>query len=525
YSHFKLKDYSKAIEWFRKYLNFEKDTKSERIADANNRIADCYFIRRSYWLAIDYYDKAIELNLLDKDYALFQRGFALGLLNRPNKKITTLKTLIAEHPESAYIDDALYQLGKSYTDIKDDENSIQKYEKIINDYPTSSYMKKSLVQLGLINYNNDNNEAAMKHYKRVVAEYPSTTEAKNSLTGIKNIYVDMGDVDSYFAYVNGLGDFADVSMSEKDSLTYIAAENIYMKGNCNNSIPAFEKYLQRFNNGQFTLNAHFYKADCQLKNGENKKALKSYSYIISKQKNTFTEQALLNAAEINYNFENYSKALENYEKLEKIAEVNKHLINARLGMLRTNYNLKDYSKTVISANKLIHTEKISQALTREAQYKKAMALFNQKNYEMAMDAFRLISEDVNSSEGAEAKYRICEIYYFDKQYDIAEHEIFDFIEQKTSQEYWLAKAYILLSDVYLNKDDNFQAKHTLKSIIENYNSEKSDDIPVIAKEKYNNIIEKEKYNVKSEKEKDMEINFEENKSGEYDKLFDEKETK
>ncbi len=525
YSYFKLKNYSTAILWFRKFLNFENDKVTESISDANNRIADCYFIRRSYWLAIDYYDKAIEYNIFDKDYALFQRGFSLGLVSRPNKKIATLQRLLNECPESAYLDDALFEMGKSYIDIQEFDNAILSYEKVVSNYPTSSYVKKSLVQLGLLNYNKDKSELAMKYYKRVVAEYPSTAEAKNSLIGIKNIYVDMNDVDSYFAYVNGLGDFGSISASEQDSLTYISAEKVYMNGDCDKSLVALEKYLQKYNNGNFALNAHYYKADCQYRNGENKKALESYYYIISKPKNTFTEQSLLNSAEINYEFKNYSDAIKNYKQLEKIAEVNKHLISARLGLVRANYNLKDNTETINSANKLLHTEKISEGIIREARYKKSMALFKNKNYGLAMDEFRMISEDVNSSEGAEAKYRICEIYYIDKQYNIAEHEIFDFIQQKTSQEYWLAKAYILLADVYLQKDDSFQAKHTLKSIIDNYNADKDDDIIDVAKEKYNSIVEKEKYNIKSEDDKDMKIEFKENKSGKYDELFKENEKK
>ena len=525
YSYFKLKDYQNAILWFRKFLNFENDKITERIVDANNRIADCYFIRRSYWLAIDYYDKAIEYNIFDKDYALFQRGFSLGLVSRPNKKIATLQRLLNECPESAYLDDALFEMGKSYIDIQNFDNAILSYEKVVSNYPTSSYIKKSLVQLGLLNYNKDKSELAMKYYKRVVAEYQGTAEAKNSLTGIKNIYVDMNDVDSYFAYVNGLGDFGSISMSEQDSLTYISAEKIYMNGDCNKSVDAFEKYLQKYNNGNFAINANYYKADCQYRNGENKKALESYNYIIAKPQNTFTEQSLLNVAEINYEFKNYVDAIENYKKLEKIAEVNKHLINARLGLVRSYYNLKDYTETINSANKLLHTEKISEGIIREARYKKSMSLFINKDFELAMDEFRMISEEVNSSEGAEAKYHICEIYYLDKQYNVAEHEIFDFISQKTSQEYWLAKAYILLADVYLQKDDSFQAKHTLKSIIDNYNADKDDDIIDVAKEKYNSIVEKEKYNIKSEDDKDMKIEFKENKAGEYNELFDEKEEK
>ena len=34
--------------------------------------------------------------------------------------------------------------------------------------------------------------------------------------------------------------------------------------------------------------------------------------------------------------------------------------------------------------------------------------------------------------------------------------------------YWTACSFIVLSDVYVAKDNDFQAKETLKSVIENY---------------------------------------------------------
>ena len=44
----------------------------------------------------------------------------------------------------------------------------------------------------------------------------------------------------------------------------------------------------------------------------------------------------------------------------------------------------------------------------------------------------------------------------------------DFISKNTPHQYWLAKSFILLSDIYLSQGDRFQARHTLKSIVENY---------------------------------------------------------
>ena len=57
-----------------------------------------------------------------------------------------------------------------------------------------------------------------------------------------------------------------------------------------------------------------------------------------------------------------------------------------------------------------------------------------------------------------------------------------------SNDYWLAKSYILLGDIYLQKGNSFQAKHTYMSIIENYDGE---DLRQMAKEKYDAIIQQE----------------------------------
>lgn len=507
YAYFKLKDYPNAIKWFRKYTGFTKDNNTRTVADAYNRIGDSYFISRSYWTAIEYYDKSIENGLLDRDYALFQRGFALGLVNRPEKKLNTMQQLLNEHPESAYIDDALYEMATTNLDQQKADLALQLYKRIVEEFPSSSYIKKSLVQLGLINYNNDNNDEALRYYKRAVAEYPGTSEAKNALTGIKNIYVDMNDVDTYFAYANSLGDFADVSISEQDSLTYISAEKLYMSGDCERSILQFNNYLNEFKDGSFVLNAHFYLAECYNRVGNNEKALEAYNFVIDKARNTFTEQALVEAASINYDFGDYEKALQQFKQLEKIAELNRHLIESRAGQMRCNFRLENYANTIQSADKLLHTEKISDELKREARYKKGKSLYHTESYDLALDEFRILSEDVNSKEGAEAKYLIAQIYFNDEQYEVAEHEIFDFSSQNTSQEYWLAKAFILLSDVYIAKDDKFQAKHTLKSIIDNYNPEAKNDIVRIAKEKYNQIIEDEKLEIEEDEPDDIILQY------------------
>lgn len=90
---------------------------------------------RRFWLAIDYYDKSLSTGLYDPDYAMFQRGFSLGLLDRLKKKRESLVAMIEKYPASPYADDALYELGRTSNILKDKPASIRYYTKLITEYP------------------------------------------------------------------------------------------------------------------------------------------------------------------------------------------------------------------------------------------------------------------------------------------------------------------------------------------------------------------------------------------------------
>ena len=77
------------------------------------------------------------------------------------------------------------------------------------------------------------------------------------------------------------------------------------------------------------------------------------------------------------------------------------------------------------------------------------------------------------------------VYYL---FEDAEKIIFELIKQFSAYDFWVAKSFILLADVYQKVDNTFQAKQTLQSIIDNY---KGEDLKKIAQDKLNLIIESE----------------------------------
>ena len=195
-------------------------------------------------------------------------------------------------------------------------------------------------QLGLIYYNASDFERAIEYYEQVATNYPGTPEADNALTSIKNIYVRNDNVDGYLDFVTGLGQ--DITLREQDSLAYTAAELVYTRGDCEETIRDFKDYLDAFPNGRFLLNAHFYKADCQLKLQQNEEALQSLDYIIGQPRNMFTEPALEAASKINFREKDYHRAIDNYRAMLGMAEQKTNITDASIGLMRCYSNWESH---------------------------------------------------------------------------------------------------------------------------------------------------------------------------------------
>ncbi len=411
YCWFNSKDYNQAADRFLKYLNNAKIKKDKFVADAYNRLGDCNFINSKYADALSCYTKAIEIGQSGKDYAIYQKAFTLGLQNEHLKKISLLNQLINSMPESGYNADALYEIGRSCMALQKPDDAKKYYNKLLKDYPSSSNVKKALLQIGLIEYNAGHNDAALANYKKIVEGYPGTDEARSALSGIKNIYVELNDIDSYLKYIENLGDFANVSKAEKDSLLYYTGENAYLAGDCQKAKDNFSKYIEKFPDGDFIVNAWYYSGECQFKANDFENALKSFNYVIGKPKNNFTEPALAKAAKLNMDKKDYNSALHDYQFLDSVAEVSQNIIDARSGKMQALYQMNNYSGAAAAGSEVLKLQNLSQETERQARYVIANSYFFNNQLEKALKQYHKLALDVKNVMGAEAKYRIAEIYY------------------------------------------------------------------------------------------------------------------
>jgi TolA-binding protein len=481
YAYFKMENYQSAASHFRNYINSNEGQRSEKMADAYNRVGDFYFLNTDYELAKQNYQKSYDMQMFEPDYALYQIAFCQGLQRNQQAKINSLEQLQKGFPDSDYADDALYELGRANERLNNYSAATENYRQIINNHSGSSFYRRALLQLGLINYNNGNFTEALARYKEVVEKFPGTPEAKTALSGIRNSYVEMNNVDAYFAYTRQLGGEINVTTSEQDSLTYMAAERLYMSGD-DRAATQLSGYLNQFPNGSFSTNAHFYLAELYYEKGSYSEAKEHYTIVASQPVNIFSEQALSRASELTFNADEFADALELFNKLETIANSKWNSLKAYTGQMRCNFELENYEAAIQAAQKVKNSDVVNEAWKREANFITGKSHYLTGNRQAAIEPLKSVASDTKLEQGAQAKFLVAEIFYNSGEAQKAEEEIMDFVSKGTPYQFWLGKAFLLLADIYLERGDDFQAKHTLRSLVENYNAE-NDGVKERAREK------------------------------------------
>jgi TolA-binding protein len=467
YSLFKQRKYAEAESWFRKYIAFGS-TSGAMLCDVYNRVGDCDFMQRSYAAAVVSYQSVVKLAATDVDYAALQCGLCYGLLGNQNKKIELMDMVAGITPASPYADYALYEKGRCYVQMQRYEQAVNVYQQLLSKHPESLFYAKTLVELGLISVNRGEFQQALDYYKQVIKNFSGTAEARSALMGLKNIYVELGDVDSYFKYVAELKDFVNVNPSAKDSMMFVVAERAYMTGSCDKSTDLFKKYLKEFSGGVFSIDANFYIGDCFYRQGKLEEALPHFEFVIGNPKSSYTELALLGAARGSFEMGNNAKAADYYGRLQPLAGSKATLIEARLGKLRADYATATHSDVVVDAGALLAIDNLSQEVIREAHFKRAKAYEQLGVPGKALEDYALVAQDVKTKEGAEAKYKVIEALYSSDKLDEAEQEVFNLSKSGIPHQYWMAKSFIILGDVYVKRNDMFQAKATFESILDGY---------------------------------------------------------
>lgn len=474
YARFKQQQYTQAANAFRQYISAETSRNRPEYADAMNRVGDSFYFNRNFAEAERYYGQAADANPSAADYAAYQRAFVLGLQRNYQGKINALDDLMRRYPNSQYFDDALYEKSRALTMLNRENEAIGVLQRLVSDYPRSPLASQGGVQLGQLYYNIGNSQQSISAYKNVIANFPGSDDARNALISLETVYRDINDIQSYVTYANSLPGGMRITVSRQDSLTYLAAEGVYMRGNRSEAESAMTRYLQTYPNGAYNSDANYYLGVIADERGNKQQALTHFRRVIDASSPKFLDNALIYASQTEYANGNFRQALADYSRLASAARNAANKQVGQLGVARSQSKLGGYHEAARAATELLSNSNLSPEIVTEARFLRGKAYQQVNEVESAMADFQFVANDTRSVYGAEAQFILADTYYRWKSYDRAEAQVKSFMQKGTPHQYWMARALIVLSDTYKAKGDDFQAKQYLESLKNNYKGNEAD---------------------------------------------------
>ena len=139
YIAFHRKQYDLARERFLEFLRQDQEHNNDLLADACNRVGDCYLQGRYFDEAARYYTRAESMGAATGDYSYYQLALVAGLQKDYHGKVRLLGQLAERYPSSSYLADALYETGRAYVQDGDSRRAIDAFKRLVKRYPTARY--------------------------------------------------------------------------------------------------------------------------------------------------------------------------------------------------------------------------------------------------------------------------------------------------------------------------------------------------------------------------------------------------
>lgn len=439
YARFALKEFAGAGSDFRKFIAAAgAGTDSRLLADAYNRLADSQYYTADFAGAAENYGAALEADPASGDYPMYQQGLMKGLRRDYAGKIETLSAMTSRFPASALVPSALLEMAESYGELGSADRAIETYTALVGRYPSTAQGRQGQLLLAITYLNEGNRRQAMEHYKRVITSYPSSEEARVAADDLKQLYADEGKVGEYVAFINNVPDAPRPETAELARLTLLGAEKAMEQGREGDALASASEVVEKYPDSPQAVDALAIKAEVEFRQGKGGDALKSYLAL---------EQRASEAADVNA---------------------------ARMGIMRVSRDLGDNNRVVETADRLLASSALGASGKREVAFTKALALADTGRGAEAVEIWESLSADIDDLYGTKSAFNLAAYHAENKDDAKALEAVNRLIEANPPHDYWLARGFILLSDLLRRKGDTFEADEYLRSLKQNYPGSEAD---------------------------------------------------
>ena len=500
-------DSTAANESFRTFVvSSSKDKR--KLADANMRIADTYYMRKENDLALKYYGDALNLNVANQDQALYYKGILYGIKGNLQLKITTLLDIVNNYTGSKYLQRSLYQIAQSYKLMSDYTKSLKYYNQLIKDYPNAPNVKDARLDIADIYLKQDNYTKAESEFLDILAKYGEENYYCTAVSnGLRNLYSETRQTQK-LAQIAVQYPCLGIDKDDVDLIDFDPANTAYNNAKYNEAIPLLLDYLSKYPTGNYTKEATVYLANSYHETGKIPESIQYYEKALTYENNSYTELAASRVAKYYYNNKKYADAIPNYERVEAVSGDSEVRFNAQLGLMRCNYLTSDYAAAAAYGKLVLASVQFNKDYRLESEYATGMSHYKLNDLDLAIPHLEYVAKTAQTEIASESRYTIAAIQYQKDQLDPAAATIGVLLKMKPSYDYWVAKGLILQSRILIQQDNLFQAEQTLKSVLDHY--PKTDDgIKLEAGELYDELMQlknKPKSNIAPEGTTTIELN-------------------
>ena len=466
YAYYNTKEYGQARPQFQAFVGAAKPADANYY-DATLRLADTYYLAKNYAQALELYDKVIIANAADKDYAYYQKGRTLGLMGRRAEANSTLAALLKVNPNSRYAEEAVFQQAQLAFEAGDYAPAVDGFGKLIANRPNSPLVPLALQKRGVAYANLEQHDKAVADFQQILADYPRSEAASQAIYSLQESLTALGRTEEFDA---ALTRFKQLNPDSKatESVEFEAAKSLYLAEKYPQAITRLDAYLKAYPETALGPDARYYLADATLKTGDKTAALPLLRAVVTENKSELVNRAVGRVAELEFENKSYPAAITAYERLRTASTNRREIANATLGLMRSYYESGDYANTRVVAAQLQTLAGATANATNAALLYLGKASLGLKNYEVAATELAAAAAAApNDINGAEAQYGVAEALFKQKKYEEAIAAALKVNADFSSYELWQGRAFLLVADAYAAQGDNFQARGTLNSIIDN----------------------------------------------------------
>ncbi|MGE0932304.1 tetratricopeptide repeat protein [Peijinzhouia sedimentorum] len=466
YALYNTKEYTQALTQFRTYVQaLERADDKLNYNDALLRLADCYFVGKNYQEAVRTYDKAIQQNNPEIDYAYYQKGLVYSYMNNSSTAKENLDIVVKRYPQSRIHDNAILQLGQVDFEDGNYEEAIRTYSLLIERKANSPLVPFALLNRAVSNVNLQRYAQAESDYKAILDKYLNHRTAGSAILGLQEVSAQTGNQD-FQRYLSRYRN-ANPDKQALESIEFESGKALYFNLEYPRAITAFQEFLRTYPQSAFIMEARFYLAESYYRSNEFAKSLELHNILANTPAFPQQNRAINRVAELEYDLKNFQRAIEYYDKLLQIAQNRRDEYTALEGMMLSYYQLNNFNKTTEYAQKILDQGSVSANAEGKANLFLGKAAEGREEFAAAKDFYLNTFTSAKDENGAEAQYLLARLEYREKNYPKSIETLFDLNNQFGGYEEWLGKSFLLLADNYIAQKEWLQARATLNSVSEN----------------------------------------------------------